>query len=344
MISRTNNFDLIRLFAAFQVLILHSTTHLELTNQVNFYFLDLFPGVLMFFVMSGFLIMSSLDRNPDIRNYITNRILRIFPGLYICSVLTLILLLLFNIIQIYNLVDHPILTWIFAQSTFFQFWTPDLLRPWGVGTPNGSLWTITVELQFYFILPLLFLLFKKIRFIYKILVSAIFFGILNYYLQINTGSDENILNKLLGVSFLPYINYFFTGVIIYLYWNKLKKFFEDKGLLWLIVFLGFCFVTSTKPSYHPENFEYFANFLLSGLTISCAFTYPHLGNVLKRNDISYGVYIYHMLVINSLVELGYKGKLNYLLVAITVTIFLGILSWFFVEKKALSFKKKINNS
>ena len=50
-----------------------------------------------------------------------------------------------------------------------------------------------------------------------------------------------------------------------------------------------------------------------------------------------------MLVINSLVELGYKGKLNYLLVAITVTIFLGILSWFFVEKKALSFKKKINN-
>ena len=53
--------------------------------------------------------------------------------------------------------------------------------------------------------------------------------------------------------------------------------------------------------------------------------------------------IYHMLVINSLVELGYKGKLNYLLVAITVTIFLGILSWFFVEKKALSFKKKINN-
>ena len=114
MISRTNNFDLIRLFAAFQVLILHSTTHLELTNQVNFYFLDLFPGVLMFFVMSGFLIMSSLDRNPDIRNYITNRILRIFPGLYICSVLTLILLLLFNIIQIYNLVDHPILTWIFA--------------------------------------------------------------------------------------------------------------------------------------------------------------------------------------------------------------------------------------
>jgi len=79
------------------------------------------------------------------------------------------------------------------------------------------------------------------------------------------------------------------------------------------------------------------------LTISCAFTYPHLGNILKRNDISYGVYIYHMLVINSLVELGYKGKLDYLIVAIIVTIFLGTLSWFLVEKKALSFKKKINS-
>ena len=79
------------------------------------------------------------------------------------------------------------------------------------------------------------------------------------------------------------------------------------------------------------------------MTISCAFTYPHLGNILKRNDISYGVYIYHMLVINSLVELGYKGKLDYLIVAIIVTIFLGTLSWFLVEKKALSFKKKINS-
>jgi peptidoglycan/LPS O-acetylase OafA/YrhL len=340
MISRTNNFDLIRLFAAFQVLIFHSTTHLELTNEVNFYILDLFPGVLMFFVMSGFLIMSSLDRNPDLKNYTTNRILRIFPGLYICLLFTLILLLLFNIIQIYNLVDHPILTWIFAQSTFFQFWTPDLLRPWGVGTPNGSLWTITVELQFYFILPLLLLVFKKIRFIYKILVSAIFFGILNYYLQTNAEFDENILNKLLGVSFLPYINYFFTGVIIYLYWNNLKFFFEGKALLWLIFFLGFCFVSSTKPSYHPENFEYLANFLLSGLTISSAFTYPHFGKILKRNDISYGVYIYHMLVINSFVELGLKGKLEYLVITIIVTTLLGILSWFLVEKKALSFKKK----
>ena len=77
MISRTNNFDLIRLFAAFQVLIFHSTTHLELTNEVNFYILDLFPGVLMFFVMSGFLIMSSLDRNPDLKNYTTNRKIKI---------------------------------------------------------------------------------------------------------------------------------------------------------------------------------------------------------------------------------------------------------------------------
>lgn len=38
-----------------------------------------------------------------------------------------------------------------TQATFLQFWTPASLRGYGVGTPNGALWTICVLIQFYII-------------------------------------------------------------------------------------------------------------------------------------------------------------------------------------------------
>lgn len=38
-----------------------------------------------------------------------------------------------------------------TESIFMQFWTPDSLCGFGVGTPNGSLWTICVIVQFYIV-------------------------------------------------------------------------------------------------------------------------------------------------------------------------------------------------
>jgi peptidoglycan/LPS O-acetylase OafA/YrhL len=66
-----------------------------------------------------------------------------------------------------------------------------------------------------------------------------------------------------------------------------------------------------------------------------------MGRILKGNDISYGMYIYHMLVINSLVALGYTGEIKYLFAAIFLTTVLSLMSWLFVEKKALALKTKI---
>ena len=79
---RVNNFDLLRIFAATEVLLLHSFTHLKLPFPVWFKVLANFPGVPMFFVMSGFLISASYERNGELKNYFRNRILRIYPALW----------------------------------------------------------------------------------------------------------------------------------------------------------------------------------------------------------------------------------------------------------------------
>lgn len=342
IITRENNFDLIRLFAAFQVLLVHGIEHLKL-NHLNtvLNITEFFPGVLMFFTISGFLIFASFDRNNNMKKYFYNRFLRIYPALWFCFILTVILLVGFNTVRVKDLFGPTMLKWHLAQITFFQFWTPDILRFWGVGTPNGSLWTIPVEIEYYILLPAVVLLFKNIPLIYKFVFLVVCSVLFNAYLATIIGKDESVVVKLARVNLLPYLYCFLIGAIIYLYWNEIKRFIEGKAVIWFVIFIAFCLAASTHPSYYPKNIQMVSNLLLAILTISLAYTLPSTGRILKGNDISYGMYIYHMLVINSLVALGYTGETKYLFSAIALTTVLSLISWLFVEKRALALKAKI---
>ena len=84
-----NNFNLIRLFAALQVAIVHSASYLDINLQF-LQFLNLFPGVPIFFFISGYLIIKSFRNSYKLKNFFYNRILRIYPGLYFCFFITVI--------------------------------------------------------------------------------------------------------------------------------------------------------------------------------------------------------------------------------------------------------------
>ena len=74
---RDNNFDLVRLFAAFQVALNHSIKHLKVGDGVFVAvndLLKLFPGVPIFFFVSGFLISRSFERNSAVSYFVHNRI------------------------------------------------------------------------------------------------------------------------------------------------------------------------------------------------------------------------------------------------------------------------------
>ncbi|MEL7133808.1 MAG: acyltransferase, partial [Pseudomonadota bacterium] len=100
-------------------------------------------GMSLFFCLSGFLIVSILNHNPDVPSFLIKRVLRIVPAviLYMC-----ILVLLFGI------------PWqMFAANALFvsNYWHVGLSK---TIAPTSHLWSLAVEMHFYIAIALTTLL------------------------------------------------------------------------------------------------------------------------------------------------------------------------------------------
>lgn len=56
-----------------------------------------------------------------------------------------------------------------------------------------------------------------------------------------------------------------------------------------------------------------------------------LPNLKLPVDLSYGLYIYYMIVINVMIELGYTEKIIYMIVALGISLILAVISYFIIE-------------
>lgn len=80
--------------------------------------------------------------------------------------------------------------------------------------------------------------------------------------------------------------------------------------------------------------------ILAVTVISLAYTFPTMAKkLLKGNDISYGVYIYHALIINILVSLGLTHRGGSVFVVWVGAYIMGYLSWILVERRFLRKKR-----
>lgn len=87
-IKEANNFDFIRFFLAYSVMFNHFST---LTDTDPFWFVSGGFRVKGFFIISGFLVMFSYLRTPDIKIYFRKRIQRIMPA-YSLAILICVLI------------------------------------------------------------------------------------------------------------------------------------------------------------------------------------------------------------------------------------------------------------
>lgn len=335
---KINNFDLLRLLAATEVIFDHYYQHLNIPiSHTATKILYLFPGVPVFFVISGYLISASYERNSNLKNYIRNRALRIYPGLWACIILTLIVFTITGV----NFINKQTLAWLPAQLLGFIY-TPNFLANYGYGSYNGSLWTIPIELQFYMMLPICFLLAPKRKintwFIALLVVFLVLTLANNLMFAYNPLHEGDKITKLLRYSFVPHFYLFLTGVIFQRLRIYSSKFIYGKALYWIVLYVAFSmfFFDRIAPAYFTVIQYLFLAFTL----LSMAYTLPTFADkLLRKNDISYGMYIYHGMIITVVVELKLVPNFN-LFYLIGGTIVMATLSWLFIEKPFIKRKQR----
>jgi peptidoglycan/LPS O-acetylase OafA/YrhL len=327
MNGRQNNFDFLRLLAAFFVILTHSYSLLDLgpdllQRLIGIPFSTL--GLWIFFTTSGYLVTASACKQSNWR-YWYKRALRILPAFYVCIMLMIIMGALITGTPLikYFLNDHA---WTYLKNlTIFnlQYELPGVfLNNSFARAVNGSIWTIPYEVLLY-ALPPLFLL--TVRFL-KIILPALIIALL-----LTTGIWAPLLTSrsFLGLNLYMFASlgwYFFAGLLLYLYKDKINVDNEIAGwslLSWIIL----KFSTLASAIAVPILIIWIAHKSIKGRFIQLPV------------DLSYGLYLYafpvSQLLIASSIPLTPVKLLTFTLI---FTIPFALLSWFFVEKPFLKLK------
>ncbi len=335
--GRDNNFNLLRFAAASMVIVYHESVIAPTPGSVE-------PvawltrgrdnggslAVLCFFIVSGFLVTQSfLGRSATLKGFLSARVLRIFPALWVAVPFTIIVSSFASPVPWGRYLTHPqtLRYWLHNSVLWdpVEFHLPGaFLHVPLARNVNGSLWTLPTEFRLYLV--------------------CVGLGILGLY-TIRPVFNAFLLTVLLvaamtRVESMPFVNNlttaqwefaFLSGMAFYVNRNEIRLnipvalallgstyFVTDPGMgrIWIVpamTYATLCF------SLHPALF--FRPFTRVG-------------------DYSYGLYIYAFPLQQQMVF--YHPGISWLRgLALTYPIVLGVafLSWHLIEKPALGLKR-----
>ncbi len=292
-------------------------------------------AVFSFFIISGFLIMQSMENSKSIAHYLYKRVLRIFPALGVALFLTS-----FGIaILVSGSFDFSNITYFFRNITLDLFGGQSNINNVFISNPNsdainGSLHTLKFEFFGYLLLLPFFKLKNNARAIILLVVAtACGVGIYLFFERgVNLFPEHFIwiFQQKYYLNFAYYTYYFVAGVIIYL--------FRDKIVMSPLLF--FLCIAMLLTSIYFRCFKYALLFTLPYVVMFLSLHFK-IRSITRYGDYSYGVYIYAYIVQQAIVHYNRGLSLYaYITVSLFAVFLLAIPSWHFVERIALRRKVK----
>ena len=287
-----NNFGAIRYILALAIFI----SHFNILTESNLWFpITGYNRVCAFFVMSGFLIYGSYFRSGDWKKYLANRAWRILPS-YLITVVACALLLVvvsdlgwkeyFFSFHWLRYLSANILSLNFIEPTL-----PGVFSGHPLDAVNGSLWTMKVEWILYLvIIPVVWWTRKSQWSFWKIFSIIFLFSIIYKFVVMwqyeHTGKE---IYHILSVQFGSQLAYFYSGVLLYVYLDKVKA---NRWLIALVclplLIVGSIWFTET-PVFQYVLFP----LTLAGGVVSLAFIGRWGAWAEMFENCSYELYLFH---------------------------------------------------
>lgn len=265
--------------------------------EIN-YFTGGYLGVDIFFVISGYLMSLILDvkiSRKNIFNFYIKRIKRILPALVFIILVCLILGFFLLSTESYERLSRSSIFSSLFLSNFF-FW-----REWGyfdltsLNKPLLHTWSLSVEMQFYFVFPIILLvlnnLFKKID---------IFFKLFFLFIILILVTEIFVESKKIATFYLmPFrLSEFLIGAIGYNFEKKYNNKIDNIYIFFLsLLLIVFCFYFFDKNINFPGLNSILPCFLAIVLILN---KNNNLTNKILKNklliflgNISYSLYLVH---------------------------------------------------
>ena len=335
--DRHNNLTALRWFAACLVLYGHAFVFLGLPEPLFLQWAPMGPlGVYIFFAISGYLVAQSWQRDPSVLRFLAKRILRIFPGLLVCTLLSVLVLgpwLTTLDMATYWRNEHT-RGYFTNMALYMTYHLPGVFAqnklPHAV---NGSLWSLPVEFFMYLLLALLGVLsalLQKPKW-GQWLTASVTLGFMALVSLWALPSTEALVYYRTDLRQIPLCGvYFMVGVCLYQF--QIQKYFTLSNVV-LAVVLWLCLAKDMQLFVMASWLVLPFVVLAFGLSSHSWLSRWH------ERDYSYGIYIYAFPVQQTLVSFWPQMPLwAYLLSTFVISVALAAVSWHLVEKPALKLK------
>jgi peptidoglycan/LPS O-acetylase OafA/YrhL len=247
-------------------------------------------GVQLFFMISGFVILMTLNKSVKFSEFILRRWLRLFPAMLICSIVV------FGTASYFyeRPAGVPVVSDLLPGLTFISpsWWG------WLFGSTQGHLeggfWSLYVEIQFYFLIGTLYFLFGECR---SLAILTMLFFATACVKFFNAPSLYSLSDFLVPV----YLGWFLVGALLFVWFRSRNA----SAMIWALIVSSIC-----PFMYGPGEIEGLGQ-IAAGYLIILLFFVPLLSERIRSalsakfllflGFISYPLYLFHENIMISLI-------------------------------------------